>query len=81
MEALLKEEEQCFYLLLTLFNLYPVSYLVHWFMKTNSIQQVVRRIEKLFLINKTGSLHFSFVFLEILRIAHIVSLTEWKNGY
>ncbi|WP_077619504.1 hypothetical protein [Bacillus sinesaloumensis] len=85
-ETLLKEEVRWFYILLTVFSLYPIGYLLYWLFKIKVVWNVLTTISSRLYLDKIAGFLISFLLFGGLSFLLLFFLsTETKsaleNGY
>ncbi|MDR4889675.1 hypothetical protein RGU12_19460 [Fredinandcohnia sp. QZ13] len=65
-ETLLKEEVKWFYILLTVFSLYPISYILYWLFKIKIIWKWFAAISRRLYLDKIASFVISFLIFGVL---------------
>nr|WP_309101141.1 hypothetical protein [Fredinandcohnia onubensis] len=85
-ETLLKDEIRWFYILLTVFSLYPIGYILYWLGKINAIRELLSNISRhLFLEKITGFvipvLLFGGLIIALLLFLSTETKSAFENGY
>ena len=85
-ETLLKEEIRWFYILLTVFSLYPIGYILYWLGKIKIIRKLFSTISRRLYINKIAGFVISLLIFGSLILALLLFLSSetklaLENGY
>lgn len=81
-ETLLKEEIRWFYILLTVFSLYPIGYILYWLGKINAIRELLSNISRLLFLKKIAGFVIPVLIFGGLIIALLLFLsTETKSAF